>query len=147
MHNIDDARKLNLRTATIRPSSRRAQLIIRSITQPRCSDTPLRDWLMCSPGFIKSTARGFGLGVETRRLIFFRARYNPCRCEAVIRAAVIRPWTLELHPTDETDYSSYQINLCLLSLAGLRPLFLPLSLYSLSRLSRLYTRTHSIRAR
>lgn len=57
--------------------------------------------------------------METRRLIFFfRARYNPCRCEAVIRAAVIRPWTLELHPTDETDYSSYQINLCLLSLAG-----------------------------
>jgi len=111
--------------------------------------TPLfaTGWLMCSPGFIKSTARGFGSGVETRRLIFFRARYNPCRCEAVIRAAVIRPWTLELHPTDETDYSSYQINLCLLSLAGLRPLSPSLSLYSLSRLSRLYTRTHSIRAR
>lgn len=63
--------------------------------------------------------------METRRLIFFRARYNPCRCEAVIRAAVTRPWTLELHPTDETDYSSYQINLCLLSLAGLHPLSLP----------------------
>lgn len=59
--------------------------------------------------------------METRRLIFFRARYNPCRCEAVIRAAVTRPWTRELHPTDETDYSWYQINLCLLSLVGLCP--------------------------
>lgn len=76
-------------------------------------------------GFIKSTARGFGSGWKHADWFFFRARYNPCRCEAVIRAAVTRPWTLELHPTDETDYNSYQINLCLLSLAGLHPLSLP----------------------
>lgn len=45
--------------------------------------------------------------------LFFRARYNPWRNKALIRAPVIRPGVLLLYPTDETDYSSYQINLCL----------------------------------
>lgn len=77
--------------------------------------------LCVRPASLKVRHEVSGRGGNTPIDFFFRARYNPCRCEAVIRAAVTRPWTLELHPTDETDYSSYQINLCLLSLAGLCP--------------------------
>lgn len=75
--------------------------------------------LCARPASLKVRHEVSGRGGNTPLDFFFRARYNPCRCEAVIRAAVTRPWSLELHPTDETDYSSYQINLCLLSLAGL----------------------------